>query len=117
MPEKLIPVANNSNNNNSSSSQSQSLPQSLQHQFETQFGQDFSEVRVHQDSQATVAARAVGARAFTIGNNIFFAHGEYNPHSSSGKELIAHELTHVVQQRQGQKTDVPQGMAKVETKE
>jgi hypothetical protein len=112
MPEKLIPVANNS-----SSGQSQSLPQSLQHQFETQFGQDFSDVRVHQDSQATVAARAVGATAFATGNDIFFAPGNYQPHTEAGNQLIAHELSHVVQQRQGQKPDVPQGMTKVETEE
>ncbi len=117
MGEKLIPVAKDSNNNNSSTSQSQSLPQSLQHQFETQFRQDFSDVRVHQGFESTVAARAVGARAFTTGNDIYFAPGNYQPHSEEGNKLIAHELAHVVQQKQGQTTDVPKGMAKVETNE
>ncbi len=113
MEEILIPVANESNNN--SSNQSQSLPQSLQHQFEAQFGQDFSNVRVHQGSQSTVAARAVGATAFTVGNDLFFAPGNYQPHTESGNKIIAHELTHVVQQRQGKNMEVPKGMAVVES--
>jgi len=117
MGEKLIPVANNSNNNNSRSNQTQTLPQSLQHQFEARLGQDFSNVRVHQGSESTVAARAIGARAFTTGNDIFFAPGNYQPNTESGNELIAHELAHVVQQRQGQNTDVPQGMSRIESEE
>ena len=63
------------------------------------FDHSFADVRVHADPLADSLARSVAARAFTTGSDIFFASGEYNPGSSSGRELIAHELTHVVQQR------------------
>lgn len=111
MGEKLIPITNSSDN------KAQSLPQSVQHKMETQFGQDFSDVRVHTDSQSNVAARAVGAKAFTSGNDIFFSKENYDPHSSSGIKMLAHEMAHIVQQRLGGNTDVPKGMAKVETDE
>ncbi|HEU5213238.1 MAG TPA: DUF4157 domain-containing protein [Gaiellaceae bacterium] len=62
-------------------------------------GESFSDVRVHTDDAAAALARAVSARAFTVGSDIFFAHGEYAPGSPGGSELIAHELAHVVQQR------------------
>ena len=61
-------------------------------------GQDFSDVNVHTDSKADNLSRAVNAKAFTVGNDVFFKQGEYNPGSQSGQHLIAHELTHVVQQ-------------------
>lgn len=61
-------------------------------------GQDFSDVTVHTDSEADQLNRQLGARAFTTGNDIFFREGAYEPGSSDGKRLIAHELTHVVQQ-------------------
>jgi hypothetical protein len=63
--------------------------------FEPRFGHDFSRVRVHSDAQA---ARVVNARAFTAGRDVVFGKGEYAPDMTSGKRLIAHELTHVVQQ-------------------
>lgn len=66
--------------------------------MEPRFGWDFSNVRIHADARSAVAARAVQARAFTSGPNIVFGEGEYSPGTSSGKSLIAHELTHVVQQ-------------------
>lgn len=62
---------------------------------------DFSGVRVHTDSQADGLNRSLKARAFTTGKDIYFRQGEYNPGSSSGRELLAHELTHVVQQGEG----------------
>ena len=62
-------------------------------------GDSFSDVRVHTDPLATALARSVQARAFTTGADIYFAGGEYSPGSSSGQQLLAHELTHVVQQR------------------
>lgn len=62
-------------------------------------GESFRDVRVHTDEAAAALARAVSARAFTVGSDIFFAHGEYEPGSPGGNELIAHELAHVVQQR------------------
>lgn len=67
--------------------------------FEPLFGQDFSTVRVHQDAQAALSARALGAHAFTVGEDIYFGEGQFQPHSAGGQQLIAHELTHVVQQR------------------
>src|SRR5215213_2938133 len=62
---------------------------------------DFSHVRVHSDGQAAAAARAVHARAFTVGSTIVFGQGEYSPHTAGGQRLLAHELTHVMQQRGG----------------
>ncbi|RCV89158.1 eCIS core domain-containing protein [Billgrantia montanilacus] len=66
--------------------------------FEPRFGRDFSAVRLHDDSRSGSAARAIGARAYTLGSNIAFAPGEYAPHTPSGRRLIAHELTHTLQQ-------------------
>ena len=66
--------------------------------FEPRFGEDFSRVRIHIDSNASQLARSINARAFTKGRDIVFSGGEYSPVSSSGKRLLGHELTHVVQQ-------------------
>ena len=66
--------------------------------MEQGFGADFSGVRVHTGGQADALNRSLNARAFTTGNDIFFGKGQYNPGSSGGQELIAHELTHTVQQ-------------------
>lgn len=74
------------------------LPAATRTFFEPRFGADFGHVRVHTDSHAARTADSINARAFTVGNNIAFAQGEYAPHSSEGRRLIAHELTHVVQQ-------------------
>lgn len=65
--------------------------------FEPRFGVDLSHVRLHPESMAANAATAIGARAFTVGNHIAIAGGEYNFSSSQGKQLMAHELTHVLQ--------------------
>lgn len=62
-------------------------------------GDPLADVRVHADEHAADLARAVSARAFTTGADVFFARDEYRPGTSSGDELLAHELTHVVQQR------------------
>src|SRR6266853_6333961 len=66
--------------------------------MESKFGESFAAVRIHDDSQAAASANSLQARAYTVGQNVVFARGEYTPHSSSGKKLLAHELTHVVQQ-------------------
>jgi hypothetical protein len=66
--------------------------------MEPRFGADFSAVRVHTDAAAQLLARAVSAQAFTVGRNVVFGAGQYAPDTSSGRRLIAHELTHVVQQ-------------------
>jgi len=65
------------------------------------FGVDFSPVRVHADPEADALNRGVAAIAFTVGSDIFFRAGFYQPHSVAGQHLLAHELTHVVQQRTG----------------
>ncbi|MEV0644609.1 DUF4157 domain-containing protein [Phytomonospora sp. NPDC050363] len=64
-------------------------------------GQDFGDVRVHTDGAAHESAKSVNAQAYTVGSNIVFQQGNYNPGSDSGKHMLAHELTHVVQQRSG----------------
>ncbi|MBN2444772.1 MAG: DUF4157 domain-containing protein [Spirochaetales bacterium] len=67
--------------------------------FQPRFGVDLDDVRVHTDSNADRLARAIRARAFTYGNDVVFAKGEYKPETIGGKRLVAHELTHVLQQR------------------
>ena len=79
----------------------QALDGKVRGQMEPAFGADFSSVRVHTDNQADTLNRQLNARAFTTGQDIFFRQGAYNPGSSSGRELLAHELTHVVQQTGG----------------
>jgi len=69
--------------------------------FESRFGYDLSSVRVHADSKGAKSARAVDALAYTVGRDIVFSDGQYAPHSSQGRSLLAHELTHVVQQNGG----------------
>jgi hypothetical protein len=66
--------------------------------FEPRFGRDFSQVRMHTDTRAAESARAVNARAFTVGQDVVFGTGQYVPGASGGRRLMAHELTHVVQQ-------------------
>jgi hypothetical protein len=68
--------------------------------MEPRFGHDFSSVRVHTDSRAAESARAVNALAYTVGSSIAFDTGYYRPDSTASQQLIAHELTHVVQQSQ-----------------
>ena len=79
----------------------EALPTPTQSFMESRFGRDFSPVRVHNDSQADSLAQRISARAFTLGNDIFFARSQYQPESASGQRLLAHELTHVVQQSEG----------------
>src|SRR5215467_6633514 len=78
--------------------------------MEPRFGQDFSSVRVHADSHAADSARAVNARAYTLGNDVAFGHAQYAPGTQSGKELLAHELTHVIQQGSRKTASVPQAL-------
>jgi hypothetical protein len=76
----------------------QSLDPSASQFMEARFGHDFSHVRVHTDNVAAEAARAVSARAFTVGRDIVFAADQYSPTTTEGRRLLAHELTHVAQQ-------------------
>ena len=75
-----------------------SLDSGVRKQMEGALGADFSGVRVHTDAQSHELNQSLSARAFTTGQDIFFRQGAYEPGSSTGRELIAHELTHVVQQ-------------------
>ncbi|MCT7992000.1 eCIS core domain-containing protein [Laspinema olomoucense] len=76
----------------------QPLSPSLREPMEREFGADFSGVRVHTGAQADRLARSIQAKAFTTGQDVFFQQGAYQPGSAGGQELLAHELTHVVQQ-------------------
>jgi hypothetical protein len=66
--------------------------------FEPRFGYDFSRIRIHADGEASATARALQARAYTLGRDVVFGAGEYAPSTAQGKRLLAHELTHVLQQ-------------------
>ena len=79
----------------------QALDGAVQAQMGEAMGTDFSGVRVHTGSESNELNEQLGAKAFTTGQDVFFRDGEYNPHAGSGQELIAHELTHVVQQGSG----------------
>ena len=78
----------------------QPLPKSVRTFFEPRFGHDFSQVRIHTDGQASESVRKSNAKAYTVGRDVVFGAGQYAPHSTEGKGLLAHELAHVVQQRQ-----------------
>ena len=69
--------------------------------FESRFGLDFSKVRIHTGAQAASSARDVAAKAYTVRDRIVFDSGQYSPHTQEGRRLLAHELTHVVQQMGG----------------
>lgn len=82
----------------------QPLPKSVQGFFEPRFGRDFSQVRIHTDSQTAYLARIMNAKAFTVGQDIAFGAGKYSPGATEGINLLAHELTHVVQQNSNRNT-------------
>jgi hypothetical protein len=88
----------------------QPLEGAVQAQMSEALGHDFSRVRVHTDSEANDLNRQLSAKAFTTGSDIFFERGVYEPGSSSGRELIAHELSHVVQQSSGRVNGDGSGM-------
>jgi len=77
--------------------------------FEPRFGRDFSQVKVHTGADADRLTTALNARAFTYGNHIVFANGEYQPDTGAGKHLMGHELTHVVQQGAAKQSQAPGG--------
>lgn len=70
--------------------------------MESRFGNSFSNVKIHTGNESVMMNRELNAKAFTVGNDIYFNQNEYNPQSDSGKHLLAHELTHVIQQGHGQ---------------
>jgi Domain of unknown function (DUF4157) len=77
------------------------LDQAVSRRLEHRYAESLPDVRVHTGEAASELARAVSARAFTVGSDIFFAPGEYRPGSRDGDALIAHEVAHVLQQRGG----------------
>src|SRR6185437_6815 len=83
---------------NSLSSKGAPLPESTRNFFEPRFGYDFSNVKIHNDTNAAKSSESINALAYTFGNNIVFNEHQFSPESESGKKLLAHELTHVVQQ-------------------
>ena len=95
------------------------LPAELSTSMGRKIGADFQDVSIHTDSSAHKMASQLGARAFTHGNDIYFNQGNYNPDSTIGKHLLAHELTHVVQQTgpmiQKEKMPAPSTVANLES--
>lgn len=83
---------------NSSKGGGSPLSGKVKSEMESGIGADFSNVRIHNDSNAVQMNKQLGAQAFATGNNIYFNEGKYNPNSKDGKHLLAHELTHTVQQ-------------------
>lgn len=86
------------------SSPGQQLDANTRAFMEPRFGQDFSQVRVHTDAKAAESARAVNALAYTVGKDVVFGTGQYAPQMTEGKRILAHELTHVVQQSRRENT-------------
>jgi hypothetical protein len=84
------------------------LPGPSRRFFEDRFGHDFSRVKVHSDARSARLARMINARAFTVGNQIHFNRGCYRPNQPEGMRLLAHELTHVVQQARMRSQTAPQ---------
>jgi len=74
------------------------MSRNIQREMEGGFGNDFSSVRIHRDAEASKMTSAMNAQAFTTGNDIYFNEGKFNPDNKPGKGLLAHELTHVIQQ-------------------
>jgi len=91
-------TSNLESNLNSSKGGGSPLSGKVKTEMESGIGADFSNVRIHNDSNAVQMNKQLGAQAFATGNNIYFNEGKYNPNSQSGKHLLAHELTHTVQQ-------------------
>ena len=89
----------------------QPLPDSERYLFEPRLGHNFADVRVHADSHADSLARAVHARAFARCNHVVFTSGQYLPGTAQGRSLLAHELTHVVQQGHGAPGEVQRDLA------
>jgi hypothetical protein len=86
-----------------------SLDRDVRTDMERRLGADFSDVRVHTDSASHDSARSVGAHAYTVGSHVVFQRDAFDPHSTAGRTTLAHELTHVMQQRSGPVDGTPTG--------
>jgi hypothetical protein len=89
------------------------MANATQNQMESGFGANFSKVRIHNDSNAVQMNKELGSQAFANGNDVYFNEGKYNPDSQDGKHLLAHELTHTIQQGNKpniQKQDTPSNL-------
>ena len=75
------------------------LPQHIRKELEQSLGADLGDVRIHTGTNAFRLTKCLNARAFTHGSDVYFNTGQYNPHTADGRRLLAHELTHVVQQK------------------
>jgi hypothetical protein len=84
----------------------QPLPDRTQSFFEARMGRSFSDVRIHTGGKADRAARSIDAKAYTLGNDVVLRSDEYRPETRSGRRLLAHELTHVVQQHVGKSSEI-----------
>ncbi|MBC7774458.1 MAG: DUF4157 domain-containing protein, partial [Phycisphaerae bacterium] len=100
---------------NTSKGSGSPLPDNTRSVMESGIGADFSKVRVHTDGQASSMSRDINAKAFTHGSDVYFNSGQYNPATSSGQQLLAHELTHTVQQGASERIQPKQVEEKEET--
>jgi Domain of unknown function (DUF4157) len=91
---------------NASKGNGNSMDSHTQTFMQSRFGADFSDVKLHTGGESTQMNRELNAKAFTVGNDIYFNEGQYNPNSGDGKHLLAHELTHTVQQNGQQRKDL-----------
>lgn len=98
-------------------SRGEAMPGNLRREMETTMGFDFGSIRIHHDFAAQRASQVLQANAFTVGSDIFFGPGKFDPQSDIGRHLLAHELTHTIQQGSGAETSVVQRDAKGLTKE
>jgi Domain of unknown function (DUF4157) len=94
-------IGESNQNQANAASPGQPLSRSVRSYFEPRFGYDLGHVKVHTSSESAQLNQGLNAHAFTYGNNIYFNQGKYDPGTSSGKHLLAHELTHVIQQGRG----------------
>ncbi|PTX62126.1 uncharacterized protein DUF4157 [Kordia periserrulae] len=113
LADSITPIIQKSSNTSENNSPSGSISQKLnskngkgdhmdattKNYMESRFSASFQNVRIHKDHDAVQMSQSLGARAFTNGNNIYFNKGQYAPNSQSGKHLLAHELTHTIQQK------------------
>jgi hypothetical protein len=97
-----------SNQINATKGNGSSMDSNTQSFMQSRFGADFSEVKIHTGGESIQMNRELNAKAFTVGNDIYFNEGQYNPNSGEGKHLLAHELTHTVQQGGGHKAGMVQ---------